>query len=280
MVAIYFYSKFFDWIANLCKLPRYWLQLKIKWVPSVYCCVASDSKIGKKKLQESPGFVIFENKNTQVLPLNYLGSPLCAEISAFSARAIRKHGAKLNSNQVSIRQRQTIKVVPIAECHYRSEHSLISSQTVNSSNSLPQVQEPFAENLLRVRPEQRDRRTILSLQLRLLTYVRLWPMSQKVSLLVICVDFFLNQIHLLSGRTSPLGETVFKKFSLVCLVCRSQSERESERESSVLNRKGKSAHTHSIAVEQGCRLKWRLYRTSLAKAKRESKEEDTVMSPN
>ena len=98
---------------------KYWLQCNIEWVPSLYGYVATDSKISKKSLRKAKGYYIFENKETKLLPIEYLGSSPCAEVSAFSAETLSEHEKTLKINQVSVRQRQTIKVVPIAECHYR-----------------------------------------------------------------------------------------------------------------------------------------------------------------
>ena len=88
-------------------------------MPTLFNHVASDSKINKKNLRKAQGYYIFENKDTKVLPLEYLGSSICTEISNFSATTLAEHEKSLLINQIPIRQRQTIKVVPIAECHYR-----------------------------------------------------------------------------------------------------------------------------------------------------------------
>lgn len=105
----------------------FWLECYIDWVPTLNNYVSSDSKISKEKLRGSPGFYIFANKDTKVFPVEYLGSSLCQEITNFSANAIATHEKTLLINQIAIRQRQTIKVVPIAECHYRYKNKPVKT---------------------------------------------------------------------------------------------------------------------------------------------------------
>lgn len=82
--------------------------------------VACDSMVSKKRLRKAEGYQIFDRRNKKVLPLEYVGdSSFYGEVTEFAAKALNKHEKTLKGNQISIRQRQTIKVVPIAECHYR-----------------------------------------------------------------------------------------------------------------------------------------------------------------
>lgn len=105
-----------------------WLELNIKWVPTLYNQVSSDSKIKKKRLLRAQGHYIFENKDTKVLPVEYVGdSSMCEEVTQFAANALDEHEKTLLINQILIRQRQTIKLVPIAECHYRYKNQPVKT---------------------------------------------------------------------------------------------------------------------------------------------------------
>lgn len=98
--------------------------------PVSLCCKRLEDR--QEAIAQDSGLPDFRSEgyqaaSTELLRLVALRFALRRDHEIFGEGRLSKHQRTLKHNQISIRQRQTIKVVPIAECHYRYKNKSVKT---------------------------------------------------------------------------------------------------------------------------------------------------------